>query len=306
MPPGDGAGGSILTYRIPRWRIALGRYSPYAVVVLFGVIAVQGYFAWRQGGEVGALRDKNVALQSEIEAIDEQVDGLARMIQRVQRFDARLRKATMLSDPERNLAMGPVGAPESSASAAVGARSSADLKRDLLGEDGTGRATRLITERVELLGETADSSERSVRSLELYLEDQQSLLASTPSLNPTRGWRTSAFGFRTDPYTGLSQMHAGVDIATDHGKEVIAPGDGLVTFAGKQGAYGNVVILDHGNGLTSLYAHLSEFHVKVGEQVHRGNPIAKVGNTGRSTGPHLHYEIRINGVPRNPDRFILE
>ena len=101
-------------------------------------------------------------------------------------------------------------------------------------------------------------------------------------------------------------MHAGVDIAANLGQEVIAPGDGLVTYASPRGAYGNVIIIDHGHNVTTLYAHLQEFAVKAGARVKRGTLIGRVGNTGRSTGPHLHYEIRINGVPQNPDRFILE
>lgn len=273
------------------------------VLVAF-VIAHTGYTVIQQG-RIRDLRHENVSLRGQMESLDARVHALARVVERVERFDARLRQVTMLSDPERNLAMGPVGEAATKKIAAAGKATSA-IKRDLLGDAGSDRAVELIEDRVGLLGEEAALTESSVRSLQLYLEDQQSLLLATPSLNPTRGWRTSEFGWRTDPYTGLRQMHAGVDIATEHGRQVSAPGNGVVAFAGNQGAYGKVVILDHGQGLTTVYAHLSEYHVAVGDEVERGSAIAEVGNTGRSTGPHLHYEVRLNGVPQDPDRFILE
>ncbi len=306
MPPGDGAGGSIKTFRIPRWRISVGRWSPFVAVGLVGLLGAQGWALWQHDRDNAALRSENVQLRSQIEAVDEEVASLSRTIGRVQQFDARLRQMTSLSDPSRNLAMGPVGDPKPAPEAPVAARTADGLERDLLGAEGSDRALELIRDRVEVLSEDASEVDGSVRSLEVYLEDQQALLSATPSLMPTRGWQTSEFGFRTDPYTGLRQMHSGLDIAAAHGKEVIAPGDGVVTHAGPQGAYGNVVIVEHGHGLSTLYAHLSEILVKVGDEPKRGATLGRVGNTGRSTGPHLHYEVRLNGVPQNPERFILE
>jgi len=306
MPTGDGAGGSILTYYIPTWRVTLGRFAPYLGAIFVLLLAGQGFFSLVQESEMRAVKADNLALRTQIESMDMQVDGLSQVIDRIEMFDARLRQVTMLSDPERNLAMGPVGKPSTAANAAGTGFSSAALKRDLIGARGSDRALALIKDRVELLKEESAQTENSVRQLEMYLEDQQALLASTPSLKPARGWTTSLFGHRVDPYTGLKQMHAGVDIAANLGKEIIAPGDGLVTYASPRGAYGNVIILDHGHNVTTLYAHLQEFAVKAGDRVKRGTLIGRVGNTGRSTGPHLHYEIRVNGVPQNPDRFILE
>jgi murein DD-endopeptidase MepM/ murein hydrolase activator NlpD len=97
-----------------------------------------------------------------------------------------------------------------------------------------------------------------------------------------------------------------MDIAAPHGKEVNAPSDGTVVFAGLEGGYGNVIVIDHGYGIKTRYGHLSKMLVKAGDRVKRGVPIAAVGNTGRSTGPHLHYEVRVNGIPQNPRKFILE
>ena len=142
--------------------------------------------------------------------------------------------------------------------------------------------------------------------LQAYFQDQKSLLVSTPSIWPARGWVTSDFGQRLDPYTADRVMHEGIDIAAPHGKEVMAPSDGTVVFAGLEGGYGNVVVIDHGYGIKTRYGHLAKILVKAGEVVKRGHVVGAVGNTGRSTGPHLHYEVRVNGVPQNPRKFILE
>jgi murein DD-endopeptidase MepM/ murein hydrolase activator NlpD len=117
---------------------------------------------------------------------------------------------------------------------------------------------------------------------------------------------TSDFGHRLDPFTAERIMHKGLDIATQHGATVISPSDGTAIFAGMESGYGKVLVLDHGYGVKTRFAHLSAIDVKVGDRVKRGEKIGAVGNTGRSTGPHLHYEVRVNGMPENPRKFILE
>jgi murein DD-endopeptidase MepM/ murein hydrolase activator NlpD len=132
------------------------------------------------------------------------------------------------------------------------------------------------------------------------------MLASTPSIWPTQGWVTSDFGVRLDPYSADRSMHQGLDISTPHGQPVQTPSDGTVVFNGTEGGYGKVLVIDHGYGVKTRYGHLSETFVRLGERVSRGQKVAAVGNTGRSTGPHLHYEVRVNGIPENPRKFILE
>ena len=123
---------------------------------------------------------------------------------------------------------------------------------------------------------------------------------------PARGWVTSDFGIRLDPYTAERVMHKGLDIANSFGAPVMAPADGVVIFAGTEGGYGKVVVIDHGYGVKTRFGHLSKLEVKTGDRVKRGQVVGAVGNTGRSTGPHLHYEVRVNGIPENPRKFILE
>jgi murein DD-endopeptidase MepM/ murein hydrolase activator NlpD len=132
------------------------------------------------------------------------------------------------------------------------------------------------------------------------------VINATPSLLPIAGWLSSSFGYRRNPYDGSYKLHAGVDIAAEPGTPVRAPADGVVIFAGYREGYGKVIVLDHGYGIRTLFGHNSSVFVGQGSRVKRGETISQVGNTGRSTGPHLHYEIRKNGVPVNPATFLAK
>ncbi len=125
-----------------------------------------------------------------------------------------------------------------------------------------------------------------------------------PSIWPVKGEITDGFGDGTDPFSGEEAFHPGIDIAAPSGTPVEAAGDGLVVEAGWESGYGNCILIDHGDGITTRYAHLSKILVVVGEQVKRGEVIGAVGMTGRATGPHLHYEVRIHDTPVNPVRFL--
>jgi len=162
-----------------------------------------------------------------------------------------------------------------------------------------------MTKGLDRLKTESSIQERSFQELVEYLEDQKSLLASTPSIWPVKGWVTSGFGYRTSPFTGRREIHKGLDVATRTGTPIFSPADGIVVFSGREGGFGNMVLLDHGYGLVTRFGHCSTLEVKLGEKVKRGDIIARVGNTGRSTGPHLHYEVAVNGVAVNPTRYIL-
>ncbi len=245
------------------------------------------------GSENRVLKEENAQLRSQILLVQEKVAHISTTLDRVERFDAKLRTAvTQLQDPERNLAIGPVG------------------KSDVASIPGPAPAAQenlsALPARLATLENEASRQESSLRELQEYFDDQKSLLSSTPSLWPTRGWVTSDFGVRLDPYSAERMMHRGLDIATPHGQPVYSPSDGTVVFAGTESGYGKVLVIDHGYGVKTRYGHLSELFVKLGDTVKRGGRVAAVGNTGRSTGPHLHYEVRVNGIPENPRKFILE
>ena len=138
-----------------------------------------------------------------------------------------------------------------------------------------------------------------------FLENQKMLLASTPSIRPAKGWMSSGFGYRISPFTGQKEFHRGIDLATRMGAPIVAPADGIVSSIIRDHGYGNILTINHGYGVTTKYAHLKKALVKKGQHVKRGETIALVGNTGRSTGPHLHYEVHLNKVVVNPLRYII-
>jgi murein DD-endopeptidase MepM/ murein hydrolase activator NlpD len=138
------------------------------------------------------------------------------------------------------------------------------------------------------------------------VDRRNALAAATPSIWPARGWLTSTMGQRVDPVSGGSDFHAGLDIAADRGQPVYATAAGTVTHVGYQGGYGNLISVDHGFGLQTRYGHLLDYVVKNGANVQRGDIIGHVGNTGRSTGYHLHYEVLANGKLLNPLRLLSQ
>ncbi len=127
---------------------------------------------------------------------------------------------------------------------------------------------------------------------------------AAPNLWPVDGPITGSFGERIDPFNGEGAFHSGVDIGSSYGAQIIAPANGVVTFTDVMGGYGKAIMIDHGNGISTRYAHLSGFAVTPGQHVHRGDVIGYVGESGRSTGPHLHYEVRINDIPVNPYKYL--
>jgi len=155
------------------------------------------------------------------------------------------------------------------------------------------------------LDEEATVEGKSLGELEGLLQNKRVLLTHTPSLWPTRGWLTSGFGYRISPFTGLRQRHEGIDISNRIGTPIIAPADGVVTNIGREWGFGKILVISHGFGFITRFAHLDRIDVKIGQKVKRGEEVAKMGSTGRSTGPHLHYEVRVNGVPVNPLKYIL-
>jgi murein DD-endopeptidase MepM/ murein hydrolase activator NlpD len=285
---------AIRKFRVPRRWL---RNALYAIggVAFVALLSIGHYFALLgSASENSVLKEENAQLRSQILLVQEKVAHISATLDRVERFDAKLRTAvTQLQDPERNLAIGPVG--------------NADVEAAIPGPAPAAEAN--LTARpgkLSSLETEAARQEQSLRELQEYFDDQRSLLATTPSIWPTRGWVTSDFGSRLDPWSAERKMHQGLDIASPHGQPVYTPSDGTVVFAGTEGGYGKVLVVDHGYGVKTRYGHLSEIQVRTGDRVRRGDKIGAVGNTGRSTGPHLHYEVRVNGIPENPRKFILE
>lgn len=163
-----------------------------------------------------------------------------------------------------------------------------------------------VGRRAQKLAERARQRRGSLESLMEGLRGKSRRLASTPSIWPVEGWVTSHFGWRTSPFTGQRQFHGGLDIASRFGTEVVAPARGRVVFVGRRGALGKTLVVDHGFGIRTTYGHAAEIHVAEGEEVERGQGIAVVGSTGRSTGPHLHYAVAVEGDAVDPSDYIFE
>ena len=165
---------------------------------------------------------------------------------------------------------------------------------------------RFVQGELKVLRERSENLQDSLQLLDAAYEKQAAYLASTPSIIPVRGLYGNGYGWRKDPFTGERDFHQGLDIAAAPGAKVVAPADGIVTMAGPTGGYGNFLVISHGYGVVTHYGHLMDFVVHPGQRVHRGDLIAHVGTTGRSTGPHLHYEVVVHQRAVDPTRYILD
>ena len=169
-----------------------------------------------------------------------------------------------------------------------------------VGQGGPGEMGTLLD-----IEQATEALETELREIKVVYDRSQLRLASTPTGWPVRGYISDGFGSRRNPFGGGGyEMHAGLDIATNHGSPINATADGIVLFAGSYQGYGNVVVLDHGYGLTTRYAHMSSIEVEVGQHVTRGKKIGAVGSTGRSTAPHCHYEVRLHDRPVDPIHYL--
>lgn len=157
-----------------------------------------------------------------------------------------------------------------------------------------------------LLANRTAALEERLGSLDTSFQEHRETLNSTPSIIPTRGWISSSFAYRRDPFTQKRTFHNGIDISCPKGTPIYAPANGVITFRGYQGGFGNMLVLKHSKNLESKFAHLYKFNVSKGDRVKRGDLIGYVGSTGRSTAPHLHYEIHQDGKAINPMNYIFE
>ena len=248
----------------------------------------------KKGFELTQLRHETEEQRSKIHFFSSKIEDLEKQLSRLHDFDKKIRVIANLEKGQETTSFVGMGGPSPS-----------DVREKLKAErDEAGLVQQMRTD-VDRLKSEAVSREDSLSELEKLLQTKREMLVHTPSVWPVQGWVTSGFGFRTNPFTGLNQMHEGLDISNRLGTPVIAPADGIVSATGKDFSYGNVVVVSHGFGVTTHFYHLSKILVSAGQKMKRGDKIAEVGTTGKSTGPHLHYEVKVNGIPVNPARYIL-
>ena len=243
--------------------------------------------------ELATLKKENTEQKIQLQAFSSKVGSLEEQMAKLRQFDRKLRIIANLESPNTAERLYGVGGPTPAEDAAT----SLGNKRDILIQQMNSDLNQLDTE--------ASTQERSFTELQEHLMKQSSRLASTPSVWPVRGWVASTFGYRVSPFTGLRQKHEGIDIANRLGTPIVAPANGVVTRVKREAGLGRNITISHGRGIVTKYGHLSEVLVKVGQRVKRGDTIAKMGNTGRSTGPHLHYSVLVSGVNVNPFNYIL-
>lgn len=278
-------------YKLSKKIIKASIASAIAFLLVSSWFAYDYVLTKNQIWEVAYLREDNQSQKKQIQAFQDKIVSFERQMGNLMQFDAKLRIITNL-DPsiEKGQYIG-VGGQDGGLVVNYEERKDFQIKK--------------MHSDLENLQVEAAVQEASFVELKEFLEDKKSLLASTPSIWPVRGWLTSGFGRRISPFTGRRKMHDGLDIASRIGTPIVAPADGRVTYVGVERGYGKILVVDHGYGVITRYGHNSKIFVKVREKIKRGQKIAAVGNTGRSTGPHLHYEVRVNGVPVNPKNYIL-
>ena len=288
------ASGTIRRFRVQRAWIRRGIVGLAALVLVSGTLAVDYGLLRSKLGELEQLRTETRTQREQLIDYAEQMELISGRITAVSRLDRKLRVITNL-DPSDPLPLPGIGGVEGDLLEA----------HQLTGLTRNRRHSRMM-EGLKKLGHAAEAQEKSLAALIAHLEDQAARLVNTPSITPTKGWVTSSFGYRTSPFTGSREFHRGLDIAGRKGTPIIAPADGTVRYIGQRKALGKALILRHGYGVETIYGHLSETQVKRGQKVKRGERIALMGTTGRSTGPHLHYQVEVNAVPVNPQNYMLD
>jgi len=262
------------------------------VVTLVTLYVIYDYASIkRDRAELARLRAQTKEQSEQFKDLAMRIDEFSSRMEELRQTDKKIRVLAYETSKDKKLPLG------------IGGSDHETRIKDLLNQDHD----KLITgmhKGIEKLNEDAKDREKSFDELLAFLHEQKSILASTPSIWPVTGWITSEFGIRQSPFSSGLEFHKGLDISTRFGKEVVAPADGLVVTSAFDPSDGNYIKIDHGHGLATGFAHLSRMAVKQGVRVKKGQIIGYVGDTGRSTGSHLHYAVFVNNIPVNPKRYL--
>lgn len=240
------------------------------------------------------LEKENARQKIQLVALAKKIDQISKKMIKLKEFDDKLRTMVNIETTEDDVQF-----------LGMGGVAPSMVNPDYSMEQAHREVVRLMHQSLNNLDTEVSLQTNAKAELHKFLKNQMSVLARTPSIWPTKGWVSSRFGYRVSPFTKEKEFHSGLDIVTRNKAPIVSPADGIVASLSREYGYGNILTINHGNGLKSRYAHLTKSLVKKGQYVKRGEKIALVGSSGRSTGPHLHYEVYLNGVPVNPSRYIL-
>ena len=293
VPHGSGASRAVeVSHTVVKGLMGIGAVIALVVIVLGVAALARGINITRNR----TLERQNRILSSEIQRMRERLVGLRDTINNIGQREQQLRLLAGLNAIDASVQQAGIGGPTGSWS-----------ERDSLTVLGpTGQQALAARMDVDGLVRRANILVRSVNEAYDSLSRHQARFASTPSIMPTKGWLSSAFAAeRVHPILHLARPHEGIDVSAPMGAEIEAPAAGVVADVKWEEGYGNLLTIDHGYGLVTRYAHCSKILVARGQRVKRGQKIALVGSTGLSTGPHVHYEVWVNGKPVDPKKFVL-
>jgi len=265
-----------------------------AAVLLSAVIATSNFYISytklkQDTQELQTVADDYDVLQKQLQLFLQKTNNLEEKMQELQQLDNDLR-GLLKDDPALKESIEKQDNQSSLPRHALSSRSSLDRQRAI--------------RQLQLLEQKIPEQQQSLKQLKDAVIQRSDRLSHTPSIYPVSGKITSKFGYRKSPFGRKQEFHDGLDIAAPYGTEVVAAADGVVTFTGYKSGYGRTVTISHGYGYETSYCHNSSLLVKTGQQVKKGQAIAKVGSSGRSTGPHLHYMVILNGQPKDPADFL--
>ncbi|MBU0651768.1 MAG: peptidoglycan DD-metalloendopeptidase family protein [Proteobacteria bacterium] len=268
-------------------------------IFMMGLILFVMYFSYdyihirREHAELKRLKQQTAEQKKQIDGLLTSLDQFAVKMDLLNQLDKKIRiMASLVTGKDKEQLLG-IGGPASEENR---------LRSQMASDDKAMIAG--IGSQVGRLMDEAFAREQSFADLLARLKEKKSILDSTPSIWPVAGWVTSEFGKRSSPFGDEKEFHKAIDIATRLGKPIRAPADGIVAEVAFLHDMGRMIRIDHGHGISTLYAHLSKATVRAGATVRKGDRIGYVGNSGRSTGSHLHYAVMLNGVPVNPRKYL--
>jgi murein DD-endopeptidase MepM/ murein hydrolase activator NlpD len=278
-------------YSVPQWIVRACLAVVSAIVLAFFSSLGIATYGINKASQNETHAKENAELRAALTGITADVKVLREQLARLETAEQKVR--TVFGFPEVNADERALGIGGSPLDATLPLSESTQL-------------TYAIESEIDRLLHRAAFERENFESVFSALLDQKQRLDHTPSIFPVNGVLMRGFGVKSDPFTGTMRPHHGLDLAAPIGTPVFAPAAGKITLRERQTQYGNTIVIDHGYGVETVYGHMSKFASKLGQTVHRGELIGYVGNTGYSTGPHLHYEVRANGRPQNPMAYVYD